>query len=173
MVLSKFRRDINEVKFNNKFQLGEAAHRALIITLSHPFSYSRILMQVGYEPFSPYLSDTLFGGSKYVYPSVFKFIEFIRTEDGLTGLFRGIGFRLCSELTNDFFYLNMLDLCDQIQKQTKGKEEKNEDKKKKFDSSYEADDESEGENEGESKVSLPTDQRSAFATTSIASKLRT
>lgn len=151
MVLSKFRHDINKVKFNNQYQLDEAAQRALMITLSHPFSYSRILMQVGYEPFTPYLVDTLFGGSKYVYPSVFKFIEFIRTEDGLPGLFRGIGFRICSELTQDFLYLNTLDLCKQIDKLANENEPKDGDKKKKLEDSYEADDESD-DGSGDSKV---------------------
>lgn len=153
MVLSKFRQDLNKVKFNNRYKLEEAAQRTLIVTLGHPFSYSRILMQVGYEPFSPYLVDTLFGGSKYVYPSVFKFIEFIRTEDGIAGLFRGVGFRICSELAHDFFYVNTLDLCHQIERLANGEEaerkkkdkESPKKKKRKYSDSYEADDESDEE----------------------------
>lgn len=149
MVLSKFRQDINKVKFNNRYNVEEAAQRSLILTLSHPFSFSRVLMQVGYEPFQPRLTDMLFGGSKYAYPSVFKFIEFIRTEDGLTGLFRGLGFRICCELTQDFLYLNTLDLCEQIDRLANEGEKK---RKRKLtdsdqDESYEADDSYEADNE--------------------------
>lgn len=156
MVFSKFRQDLNKVKFSNHYKLEEAAQRTLIITLGHPFNFSRILMQVGYEPFQPYLVDTLFGGSKYVYPSVFKFIEFIRTEDGILGLFRGIGFRICSELAQDFFYVNTLDVCHQIERLATEEDDElkadNLKKKRKYSDNYEADDESDDEDKEVSEV---------------------
>lgn len=115
MILSKFE-DINKVKFRNKFTPEDALHRTCVIVVSHPFNYCRILMQLGYEPFRPILVDTLFGGSRYAYPSVFKYVDYIRIEDGILGLFRGLGFRLCSELSRDFFYVNALDICKQLDK---------------------------------------------------------
>ena len=115
MILSKFE-DLKQIKFKNQYKLEDALHRTAIVVLSHPFNYCRILIQLGYEPLRPVLVDTLFGGSKYAHPSVFQYIKYIQFEDGVLGLFRGAGHRLCGELTREFFYVNTLHVCKQIDK---------------------------------------------------------
>lgn len=141
MILSRLE-DINKVKFRNKFKTEDALHRTGVIVLSHPFNYCRILMQLGYEPFRPELVDTLFGGSRYAYPSVFRYIKYIRAEDGLFGVFRGLGFRLCSELSREFLYVNCLDVCNQLDKldDKDTKEKKKDDKDDKEDNDEENED---------------------------------
>lgn len=112
MILSKL--DVNKINFSNHYKVEDAIQRTVFIFVSYPFTYCRILIQLGYEPFRPILVDTLFGGSRYAYPSVFKYINYIQTEDGLIGLFRGSGHRLCAELTREFLDTNTLDVCKQI-----------------------------------------------------------
>jgi len=138
MIFSK--PDLDKINFSNQYKIDEALHRGIIVVLSHPFAYCRVLIQLGYEPLRPILVDTLFGGSCYAYPSVFKYISYIKKEDGLTGLFRGAGHRLCSELTREFFYKNSLHVCNQIDKQQYA-DDKSKDEKKKNTSDEESKDE--------------------------------
>lgn len=126
MIFSK--PDLSRINFKNQYKPEDALHRCVIVVLGHPIAYCRVLIQLGYEPLRPILVDTLFGGSRYAYPSVFKYISYIKHEDGVTGLFRGAGHRLCSELVGEFFYVNSLHVYKQIDKQyEKGDKKKGKD----------------------------------------------
>jgi len=67
-----------------------------VSTFFHPVTYSKTLIQIGYEPFAPSPSSTLFGSKVLMYPNIFKYIGHIKKTDGFLGLYRGLGARLVS-----------------------------------------------------------------------------
>jgi len=69
-----------------------------VSTFFHPVTYSKTLIQIGYEPLIPTPSTTLFGSKVLMYPNIFKYIGHIKKTDGFLGLYRGLGARLVSGL---------------------------------------------------------------------------
>lgn len=63
---------------------------------THPFEYSKVLIQLGHEPLAPRDTKTLFGKPALAYPSVFQYVGHIRRKDGFTGLWRGVTPKICS-----------------------------------------------------------------------------
>ncbi|XP_013406004.1 mitochondrial carrier homolog 2 [Lingula anatina] len=83
---------------------GQFALTTAVSTASHPFTYARVLIQLGHEPLSPYQTKSFiwFGKDILAYPGVFAYVGHIRRTDGFTGLFRGLSPRLISTLTSNY-----------------------------------------------------------------------
>ena len=61
-----------------------------VATLSHPFEYAKVLIQIGHEPLDPTHTKTWFlGKPALALPSVFTYMKHIRHRDGYLGLYRG------------------------------------------------------------------------------------
>jgi len=69
--------------------------RLCISSLAHPFDYAKVLIQIGHEPFQPFPTRTLLGKPVYGLPNVFRYIQYIKSVDGVSGCFRGLGPKLC------------------------------------------------------------------------------
>jgi carrier protein len=77
-------------------RVAQCALGAGVSTFFHPLAYSKILIQIGYEPLSPVPSTTIFGSKVLMYPNIFKYMGHIRKTDGFFGLYRGLGAKLAS-----------------------------------------------------------------------------
>ncbi|XP_076304452.1 mitochondrial carrier homolog 2-like isoform X2 [Tachypleus tridentatus] len=75
-----------------------------VTATAHPFDYVKILIQIGHEPLPPYPSHTLFGKRVLALPGVIRYIKHVYKVDGLWGLYRGLGPRICGNLVNGIIY---------------------------------------------------------------------
>lgn len=80
---------------------------ASMTVVSHPFSYVKTLIQLGYEPLEPVLKKDLFFRKKLMYPGVFAYINVIKDRDGFIGLFRGVAPRVLANATMSITYGQM------------------------------------------------------------------
>lgn len=82
----------------------------------HPFEYSKVLIQLGYEPIPPRPGKTLFGSSTLILPNIFQYAGHIKKVDGFFGCYRGLAPKLvgsivgsiCSERIADRLGLGVL-----------------------------------------------------------------
>lgn len=88
-------------KFNENTVLVTCA----TTTLFYPITVGKTLMQLGYEPIPPKLTRTVFGTPKLAYPNIFEYLNYIRNEDGWTGLYRGLSYKLLFSLTEQGSYV--------------------------------------------------------------------
>jgi len=65
-----------------------------VSAIFHPVIYTKTLIQLGHEPQPPYATTTIFGRSTFMYPNAYKYLCHIKSVDGLSGLYRGLGARL-------------------------------------------------------------------------------
>ncbi|GAU93103.1 hypothetical protein RvY_05090 [Ramazzottius varieornatus] len=72
-------------------ELRIIAKTAFFTTLVHPFNFSQVLMQIGYEPFPARLNHDFRGRPVYYLASVFDYIQHIKQKTGTYGLFLGLG----------------------------------------------------------------------------------
>lgn len=71
--------------------LVPAGVSAVIITALHPLGYAKVLIQLGHEPLPQYSAkELLWRRTRNYYPSVFSYIKHIKSQDGFTGLYRGL-----------------------------------------------------------------------------------
>nr|CAH7754769.1 unnamed protein product [Callosobruchus chinensis] len=49
------------------------ALRVIVNTVSHPFEYAKILIQIGYEPIAPRPAKTIFGKPALKLPNIFEY----------------------------------------------------------------------------------------------------
>lgn len=98
---------MNFSKFQNQFTIEEAIGRMTIAVVAHPFDLTKTLIQLGYEPLPPRPVVTLFRTTKLAYPSVFGYLTYIRQQDGFTGMFRGLRYKMLYTLVNGFVYVNL------------------------------------------------------------------
>lgn len=77
----------------------------------HPLYYSKVLIQLGYEPLPLQRSKSyiIFGSDAYFLPNVFKYIRHIKQQDGLTGLYTGVGASLCNNFLGLGVSITVLD----------------------------------------------------------------
>ncbi|XP_071442970.1 mitochondrial carrier homolog 2-like [Hetaerina americana] len=73
-------------------------------TATHPFEYSKLLIQLGHEPIAPWPTKTLFGRPALALPSVFQYVSYIKGVDGFSGCYRGLAPKLCSCLVSSLTY---------------------------------------------------------------------
>lgn len=80
------RENVNEwIRFGLKFAVQSALH---------PFEFSKVLIQIGYEPIVPRETRTFFGKPAKGLPNVFQYVGFIKNRDGLLGCYRGLSPKL-------------------------------------------------------------------------------
>lgn len=77
---------------------GNIIFRCGIVTATHPIDYAKTLIQLGHEPILPVPTTTFFGRPALGLPSVFKYMGFIRKQDGFFGLYRGLGPKMCATI---------------------------------------------------------------------------
>ncbi|XP_013771876.1 mitochondrial carrier homolog 2-like [Limulus polyphemus] len=75
-----------------------------VTAAAHPFDYVKILIQIGHEPLPPYPSHTLFGKRALALPGAIRYIKYVSKVDGVWGLYRGLGPRICGNLVNGIIY---------------------------------------------------------------------
>jgi carrier protein len=86
--------------------------RIFLNTLSHPFEYAKVLIQIGYEPIPPHPSKTLLGKPALKLPNIFQYVKHIKTVDGLSGCYRGLGPKVCGNLISVVATQKMIDYLD-------------------------------------------------------------
>ncbi|RWS02194.1 mitochondrial carrier 2-like protein [Dinothrombium tinctorium] len=115
---------LSRIEFHNNFGFEEAVGRIVVAAIAHPFDYVKVLIQLGYEPFQPYPTTTIFMRRRMALPGVFSFLRLIRERDGFWGMFRGVSYKICFTLTNGFVHANISDFLMQIENRNKAKPEK-------------------------------------------------
>ncbi|KAK2175794.1 hypothetical protein NP493_707g01044 [Ridgeia piscesae] len=73
-----------------------------VTTAFHPFSYTKTLVQLGYEPLPPVPTTNIFGKKVLAYPNVFQYLGHIRKVDGFVGMYRGLFPRLICGAVGSF-----------------------------------------------------------------------
>ncbi|KAG5674700.1 hypothetical protein PVAND_004652 [Polypedilum vanderplanki] len=81
-----------------RFGLKLAVQSAL-----HPLEYSKILIQIGFEPINPRPTTTLFGKPALGLPNVFQYVGHIRKVDGLIGCYRGLSPKILGSILSSTF----------------------------------------------------------------------
>ncbi|CAD7081906.1 unnamed protein product [Hermetia illucens] len=64
----------------------------------HPFEYSKVLIQLGYEPIPPRPGKTLFGSPTLILPNIFQYAGHIKKMDGFIGCYRGLAPKLVGSI---------------------------------------------------------------------------
>ncbi|XP_012714268.1 mitochondrial carrier homolog 2 [Fundulus heteroclitus] len=95
---------------------GQVVLGAGLTVLSHPLMYIKVLIQVGHEPLPPTLGRNLFGRQVQQLPGLFAYAKHIIKIDGRSGLYNGLGPRLCAGAIGTVVHSNVLQKC-----QEKGK----------------------------------------------------
>jgi len=75
-----------------------------VTAIGYPLEYVKVLIQIGHEPYPPKPSRTLFGRPALLLPGVFTYMKHIKKVDGITGLYRGLMPKLCTNLLSGFTY---------------------------------------------------------------------
>ncbi|XP_065361036.1 mitochondrial carrier homolog 2 [Calliphora vicina] len=69
----------------------------------HPFEYSKVLIQLGYEPIPAVPGRSLMGKSIMVLPNIFQYAAHIRKIDGFYGSYRGLTPKLVGSICSMIF----------------------------------------------------------------------
>lgn len=81
-----------------RFGLKLAVQSAL-----HPLEYSKILIQIGFEPIDPRPTTTLLGKPALGLPNIFQYVAFIKNTDGLIGCYRGLAPKLVGSILSSHY----------------------------------------------------------------------
>jgi len=68
----------------------------------HPFEYSKVLIQIGFEPIAPRRTTTIFGKPALVLPNIFQYVSYIKSVDGLIGCYRGLSPKLVGNILSSY-----------------------------------------------------------------------
>lgn len=71
---------------------------------AYPLHLVRVLMQIGHEPLPPFKAKSIFNREMMYYPNVFKYLRYIYSVEGITGLYRGVGMRVASQVVATITY---------------------------------------------------------------------
>jgi len=69
----------------------------------HPFEYSKVLIQLGYEPIAPRHGTSILGKPIMVLPNIFQYAGYIRKVDGFYGCYRGLTPKLVGSVVSMIF----------------------------------------------------------------------
>lgn len=72
--------------------------------IHHPLEYSKILIQLDYQPLPCFPTRSIFGTPRIGLPGVFSYIGFIYNNDGFLGLYRGLTYKIASVITYETVY---------------------------------------------------------------------
>lgn len=113
------RENVNEwVRFGLKLAVQSALH---------PLEYSKVLIQIGFEPIAPRPTTTLFGKPALGLPNIFQYVAYIRSVDGLIGCYRGLTPKLLGSLFSSHFSDKVADKLGMAQIEDTEKDELNDD----------------------------------------------
>lgn len=77
---------------------------------AHPFSYCKVLIQLGHEPLPPMIRRNIFFRKQLQYPNVLQYMKHIKARDGTVGLFRGLPPRICANISASITYMAMAEV---------------------------------------------------------------
>jgi hypothetical protein len=97
--------DHDDTPVGPKFNKDTVMTTCVTTGVFYPITVGKTLMQLGYEPMTPQLTHTVFGTPKLAYPNIFKYLDYIRNEDGWSGLYRGFGYKLMFALVEQGTYV--------------------------------------------------------------------
>jgi len=83
--------------------------RVGVQSLLHPFEYSKVLIQIGFEPIAPRRTTTIFGKPALVLPNIFQYVSYIKSVDGLYGCYRGLSPKLVGNVLSSYFAEHIAD----------------------------------------------------------------
>lgn len=69
----------------------------------HPLEYSKVLIQLGYEPIAPRPGVSLLGKPIMFLPNIFEYAGYIRKMDGFFGMYRGLTPKLVGSIVGLVF----------------------------------------------------------------------
>ncbi|XP_067646571.1 mitochondrial carrier homolog 2 [Eurosta solidaginis] len=85
-------REVNEwIRFGMRLAVSAALH---------PFEYSKVLIQLGYEPIPPRPGSSLLGRPIMILPNIFQYAGYIRKIDGFYGCYRGLTPKLVGSIVS-------------------------------------------------------------------------
>lgn len=70
----------------------------------YPMNFVKALYQMSHEPLPPFQSKTIFGKEKLFFPNSFKYIKYMYSCDGFSGLYRGLGMKVISHSVGSIVY---------------------------------------------------------------------
>ncbi|KAJ8667575.1 hypothetical protein QAD02_009238 [Eretmocerus hayati] len=76
---------------------SQITFRVLMNSVTHPFEYAKVLIQIGYEPIEPRPTTTVFGKPALGLPNIFQYLRYIKGVDGFAGCYRGLVPKLCAQ----------------------------------------------------------------------------
>lgn len=71
---------------------------------AHPFSYVKVLVQLGHEPLQPVIKKDMFFRKRLLYPGVFEYMSHIKSIHGFVGLYTGVVPRVFANATMTITY---------------------------------------------------------------------
>ncbi|XP_039966373.1 mitochondrial carrier homolog 2 [Bactrocera neohumeralis] len=77
--------------------------RLAVSAALHPFEYSKVLIQLGYEPIPARPGTSLLGKPIMVLPNIFQYAGYIRKMDGFYGCYRGLAPKLVGSIVSMIF----------------------------------------------------------------------
>ncbi|XP_054735238.1 mitochondrial carrier homolog 2 [Anastrepha obliqua] len=77
--------------------------RLAVSAALHPFEYSKVLIQLGYEPIPPRPGTSFLGRPIMVLPNIFQYAGYIRKMDGFYGCYRGLAPKLVGSIVSMIF----------------------------------------------------------------------
>jgi len=89
-------------------QVSNYFSQTMVSVLCHPMEYSKVLMQLGYEPLPPRLSRNIIGRQTLLLPNSFQYIKYIKRSDGLLGCFNGLLPTLLGNITSATFSMKVV-----------------------------------------------------------------
>uniref|UniRef100_A0A6P7H1S6 Mitochondrial carrier homolog 2-like isoform X1 n=1 Tax=Diabrotica virgifera virgifera TaxID=50390 RepID=A0A6P7H1S6_DIAVI len=106
--------------------------RILINTVSHPFEYAKVLIQIGYEPIPPRPGKTFFGKPALKLPNIFEYVKYIKSVDGFVGCYNGLAPKVCGNIMSAIATQKLLDYLEPPSEEEEFGEEPTEDEKRKI-----------------------------------------
>lgn len=91
---------------------GSLALSAGMSALAHPVTYIKVLIQIGHEPIAPVPHKTFFGHKVLRLPNFIQYAGHIKSVDGWTGLYRGLGPRFAQNIVSSAITNSMTNKLD-------------------------------------------------------------
>lgn len=95
--MSRKIRPANKSDQNEYFEFNQQLGRIFVTSvIQHPLEYAKVLIQLDYQPLPSFPTRTIFGSPRIGLPGVFSYMRFIYRQDGLLGLYQGLGYKIAS-----------------------------------------------------------------------------
>ncbi|KAL5282219.1 MTCH2 family protein [Megaselia abdita] len=90
-------------EYSDNKEVNEWIHfgfRLAVSSTLHPLDYSKVLIQLGYEPIPSKLGKSFLGKPVQFLPNIFSYAGYIRQNDGFLGMYRGLTPKLAGALVS-------------------------------------------------------------------------